>query len=140
MKTKIFAFMFLLGLAFFFGCKNNDDDESATQTNTLQGTWHLRNVSGGFAGINVDFDRGEVKWTFNTSTGKLEVENNVPFANPDFDYTLFVSGTYNYAVTTSGDTKVLMIEGLSYGTVTVSDQTMTLDEQGTDGFLMQFER
>ena len=51
-------FMFLL-----FSCTSDDDNQKTEAT--LNGSWHLVNISGGLVGVNDDFDTGLITWIFN---------------------------------------------------------------------------
>lgn len=67
--AKVFLiYLFLIG---FVSC----DDDKNTTVNKIEGIWNLRNVSGGIAGVDTNFDFGVILWQFRSDSGELLVDN-----------------------------------------------------------------
>ena len=142
MKIKILTLLFVIGFGFLTSC-NNDDDNS-TQVKTISGTWNLKNVSGGLQSVNVDYSRGDVKWSFNQTNNTLIVENNVT-TEPKVIYAGFDSGTYNYEIQQGPNNQILFIDEIESGGIILTDffilnQNITMSGSGADGFVFKFER
>tara|TARA_B100001105_G_scaffold241774_1_gene221423 strand:+ start:641 stop:1042 length:402 start_codon:yes stop_codon:yes gene_type:complete len=133
MKKLLYIF---LGLSLMFGCS---DDES-NQTETLNGIWNLKNVSGGLAGINIDYNQGDVKWSFNLENNTLIVENNIITTGPEDIYAGLESGTYNIEITQSGEIQTLFINNTERGVLILLNDNLKIDEGFADGFITEFER
>ena len=43
------------------GCTDTD---TPLEVDPMQGTWNLLNISGGFVGMDQDFEKGTVVWSF----------------------------------------------------------------------------
>ena len=138
MKSKFLLFAFLGIVVFYTACTSKD---SVLEETTLNGTWKLKNVSGGLADINIDYNEGDVYWTFNTKNGKLEVINNIETTGPEDIYAIFDTGTYNFTVSTEATEDVLYVSGEKIGVITISKDKLLLD-QGVpvDGVLTEFVR
>ena len=55
---KVYGLMLALCLIFVLnGCSTDSTHE---KNDKVSGTWNLINVSGGFAGIDEDFEKGEI--------------------------------------------------------------------------------
>mgnify|MGYP004285581033 FL=1 len=120
-----------------FGCS---DDES-NQTETLNGIWNLKNVSGGLAGINIDYNQGDVKWSFNLENNTLIVENNIITTGPEDIYAGLESGTYNIEITQSGEIQTLFINNTERGVLILLNDNLKIDDGlYADGFITEFER
>ena len=136
---SIFLLIIFLGIATIYpGCK---DKNIISQEATLSGAWKLKNVSGGLAGINIDYNEGDVYWTFNMNNGKLEVINNIETTGPEDIYSGFETGTYNFVVNLDGNEDVLYVNGQKIGVITISKDKLLID-QGVpvDGFMTEFAR
>jgi hypothetical protein len=134
MKKLLYIF---LGLSLMFGCS---DDES-NQTETLNGIWNLKNVSGGLAGINIDYNHGDVKWSFNLENNTLIVENNIITTGPEDIYAGLESGTYNIEITQSGEIQTLFINNTERGVLILLNDNLKIDDGlYADGFITEFER
>ena len=120
-----------------FACS---DDES-NQTETLNGIWNLKNVSGGLAGINIDYNQGDVKWSFNLENNTLIVENNIITTGPEDIYAGLESGTYNIEITQSGEIQTLFINNTERGVLILLNDNLKIDDGlYADGFITEFER
>jgi len=107
--------------------------------------WHLINVTGGFAGVDHDFEMGDIIWRFDNVNSALSVENN------NTDDTLEDSldtGTYDQYFFEEDDKLFLFIDNNDYGLIIISedDQIFTLNQNitssgnGADGFIYEFKR
>ena len=131
MKTiyLVLAFSFL----FLTSCTQDDNDNNS-ENNIVNGTWSIRNVSGGIAGINEDFQEGKMVWGFNR--GKLTVTN---LETNSFRYGL-ENGIYSYKIEKIKDIYFLYIDNSEFGGINllkngfIIDQNITSNGTGADGF------
>ena len=131
MKPIVIAFILTLVLS---NCTNNDD---GPKKDILTGSWNVQHISGGFAGIDDDYESGVIVWTFNANNATLSVENN---NEADVIYDGLPTGSYSYAILTVEGEQFLEINGQEqYGIIRSSGQVL-LDENktstgsGADGF------
>lgn len=140
MKLKTLILTLLIGSGILISC--SDDADILPQEEQLNGTWNLKNLSGGFAGLNENYSNGTITWTFNPQNQTIIVDNNIP-ASEGF---IFSSGTYNYSITIAGGQKYVNIDSDEYGGLTISANNLTIDQNkiswgvGTDGFILNFEK
>ncbi|WP_053976426.1 hypothetical protein [Mangrovimonas xylaniphaga] len=134
MKTKLLiAFLFFSSL---YSCCNSDDDH--TNTNTLEGSWNLVRVTGGFAGVDDEFEPGLIVWDFNTSSTTITVTNNNT-GNTIYDG--LPTGTYSYNLSTTEEGEYITVENMLNGQLNISGNQMTLDDNvAADGFLLTFNK
>ena len=64
-RSTMKSTFYILGLILVVLSCNSDDDVQQNTEPTLFGPWSLVNVSGGFAGVNDDFEIGTITWNFN---------------------------------------------------------------------------
>ena len=137
MKTKL-----LILLIAFFGLTtscDNDDDNGPNNETTIAGTWDLRNISGGIAGVNTNFEPGLIQWNFNAETFILTVQNNN--SNEEVLYDGLESGTYSYELTEIEGEKHVMVEDSDFGSYMISGDGLIIDQNmGADGYVFTFER
>lgn len=136
MKTmKLLALALTVG--FFTGCNNDDDSNGET---TLEGTWKLTRVQGGFGGADEEFQSGAITWTFDFDDQTVDVVNN----QPESDYDFFETGTYDFEVLSTNDPNDpcghMIIDNLDFGCLDISSNTLKLDQQMADGFLITLKR
>ena len=116
---------------------NNDDDKPQV----VRSEWHLKNVSGGLAGVNNDFHFNQVIWVFNELQGSLTVLNNNTNAVEDG----LDSGTYTYSILDDGTTTFLIIDENEFGGLIILNNNLTIDQNltitgtGADGFIYSFQ-
>ncbi|OUR94254.1 hypothetical protein A9Q87_00995 [Flavobacteriales bacterium 34_180_T64] len=140
MKIRILTFLLTLGVITFTSCDNDDD---SSQIVTFEGTWNLKNISGGFAGIDDEYDSGIITWTFNNQNLMLNVINN---SSQESIYSGYESGTYTYSITESNGSEYIVINTEVFGKLILLGNNLTLNQDetpsgsGADGFLLQFER
>jgi len=134
MKTSFYVLLLVL-LA--ISC-NSDDDGAQNNEPTLHGQWSLINVSGGFAGIDDDYESDIIIWDFNQDTQEITVTNtNIEL----IIYDGLPSGVYDYDVITTQDTSTITIEGIDFEITTLTNSQLILDQGvAADGFLLRFIR
>ena len=77
MKLKLIILTLFLGVGLLIYCSKEDKNISSTEA-LLNGTWNLKNLSGGFAGLNENYSIGTITWAFNVQNKTIIVNNNVP--------------------------------------------------------------
>jgi len=109
-------------------------------TNTdlsIEEKFYLVNVSGGFAGVNENFDRGQIIWTFNEQNSTLIIEKNT---NENFSG--LNEGLYSYSIENINNRLFLHIDENELGGISTNVSGMIIDENmrstgsGADGFIM----
>jgi len=127
------AFLILI---FICSCTDNDDSNATIEK------WNLINVSGGFAGIDLTIEKGEIIWTLNEHDSILDIENN-------YRGTFVVSlptGRYSYFVEEINNTSYITIDRDEYGGIDILGNQIVIDENisstgtGADRFVFRFER
>ena len=137
MKIGKLSLLIILGITLFTSC-NNDD---STESESIIGIWNVKNISGGIAGIEDEYETGIITWAFNNQT--LIVENNDTQGNI---YSGFESGTYNYSATKINGINYIIIDNSEYGGYTLSNNNLIINQNettsgsGSDGFMLQLER
>ena len=122
----------------FLSC-NNDDD--ATPVESISGTWKMQNVSGGLQGINIDYQDGDVDWTFDTDSQTVRVENRILTTGPEDIYAGPETGSYPYEVEQLGQTQILYLDEEVMGGIILSGNTLTIDSgSDADGLVTIFVR
>jgi hypothetical protein len=131
----------IIVLASFLVCCNNEDPQPSSESSSIRGTWHLKHVGGGLQGLNLNYGRGQVKWTFD-GAGNLVVENNIMTTGPEQIHSGFSTGTYPYEIRVSGDTTFLVLDNQQLERiVSISNNILSIDEGIVmDGFMRQLER
>mgnify|MGYP000498269196 CR=1 FL=1 len=134
MKNVFYALTFML---LMFSCTSDDDNQNTEAT--LNGSWHLVNISGGLVGVNDDFDTGLITWIFNENNLELTVINT---NTTDVIFDGLASGTYNYQpLTTTGENTDIVVDFFSFRITTLTTVQLILDEGiAADGFLLTFSR
>ncbi|WP_299890252.1 hypothetical protein [uncultured Lacinutrix sp.] len=136
MKVKLFIL-----LIFVMGCQNNDIDSSENLTDTINGTWNLKNVYGGLMPIDIDYNIGEVKWTFNDANGNVIVENNIITTGPEDVYSGLDSGTYTYEIQIINNIEVLYVNNAEMGVLQLLNNNLDIDNGlASDGYITSFKR
>ncbi|HMC01070.1 MAG TPA: hypothetical protein VKN14_08555 [Flavobacteriaceae bacterium] len=131
---KLCLLLIICSLSLSSSCESDDAKNPESET------WFLVNVSGGFAGINEDVDKGSVIWTFNSQDSNLKIENN-----SDNNYS-FESGNYSYSVLSANNNNYLVIENNEFGGMIetnselIIDQNMQSNGSGADKFILRFEK
>lgn len=126
-----------LSLVFFMSC--SDDD--SIQSDTINGVWNLKNISGEFTGIDIDYNQGDVTWDFNLENNTLIVENNIITNGPEDIYAGLDSGTYEIRIENGEGIETLFIDDIDRGQLILLGTNLKIDEGlVSDGFLTEFER
>jgi hypothetical protein len=138
---KAYGLMLFLGLIFVFtGCSTDNAHE---KNDKLGGTWSLINVSGGFAGIDEDFEKEAIVWKFDTKDGTLIVANN---DGSNAINNGLPTGTYTYSVLQEKDLFYLEVNDKEIGEIAIDKSQLVLDQNsttmgnGADGFVMVLVR
>ncbi len=138
MQIGKLSLLMISGIILFTSCSN---DEESTTLESLNGIWNVKNISGGIAGINDDYDDGTITWTFTNQM--LTVENNESQGNL---YSGFESGTYNYTVSEINGFQYIFINNVEFGSYALATNSLIIDQNetssgaGADGFILQLER
>lgn len=133
----------LILLISFFALTNCSINNDNTQPKVTEVYWSLTNTTGGLAGVNDNFDKGEIKWVFNELTETLIVEND---NTDDTKQDGLDSGNYAYSVLEVGLNSFLIIESEEVGRLTISISKLIIDENQTsqgdlnDGFIYTFTK
>lgn len=140
MKTRILIFALALVFGLFTSCDKEDKNESQ-QSNTVVGSYSLMNVSGGLMGANVNFTKGEIQWSFNTTSNILTVNNSIDTTDSRYSFSDLPSGTYTYQFQTQNSQQVLFVGGTERGPIAFTSNGWNLDDGiPVDGFLIKFEK
>lgn len=142
----------IISLFLLFNCSVNNDDGLDAQPQEIQiFQWHLINVTGGIAVVDIDFELDTIIWVFSVDfagNGSLQVENN------NTDDTLedaFETGTYSVSIpasSTNQEESFLFVNGDEFGHVlTPTSEDLIINqnirsngETGSDGFIYTFKR
>ncbi len=137
----------ILGIILFTltGCSIEGDSNNQPSQITIT-EWNLINVTGGIAGVDHDFETGDIVWSFNNINALLTVNNN----NTEDDLEDGLStGSYNISFIETNDDLFLRISDQEFGEVIISgtdNEDMVIDQnslstgQGSDGFVYTFKR
>ena len=137
MKRSVFYLLFISCVVLFSSCNNNE----ITLLETINGTWHMKNVQGGLSGIDLDYNPEEVKWTFNLQNNILEVENNITTNGPHSIYAGLESGTYNFEIQQNWQEQTLYVNNNKQGVLILIGNNLKIDDDiAADGFITEFEK
>ena len=107
MKNTILLKLFAILLVFASCSKQNIEEEKITMLPPgIDGDWKVTKITGGFAGVNLNFE-GSVLYNFNTTTNQLTVNNNYIGTNPvkglpTGNYPFSLSGTNSININSPG--------------------------------------
>jgi hypothetical protein len=147
MKLKFYIVLAITFLTFSCSVDNNDGLEMDEARVVQIFQWHLVNVSGGFQGVDLDFEMDTVVWIFNidaAGSGTLIIDNN----NTDTDAEDGLdTGSYSVSIPVYDTQSILLVDGNEFGgllTPTEDDlivnQNITSEGTGNDGFVYTFKR
>ena len=128
---KISIFIMVLLTTFFVGCEKQGLENPVN----LKGTWNLSNMSGGLAGINQDFNEGEVVWTFSGS--QVSIKNNI---DESAGYGMPETTTLNYSIQNYQGSYILLLNNQNFGVINLSGTSLSLDDRNADGFKFIFTK
>jgi hypothetical protein len=149
MKIGKLALLIVLGVICFTNCNNNDND--LTITENINGTWNLKNVSGGFSGVNVDYESEIVTWQFIPESKNIIVVNSLINNGPQSVYLPLQSGNYNYTISEINNKRFIKIEGFKifdngeYGKYEIKNNELVINQgegseaNANDAFTLKFE-
>lgn len=129
----------LLSVLIISSCSNSDNE---SKEDILTGVWNVQNISGGFVGMDQDFETATITWTFNASDSKLTVVNNNVLV--DVIYDGLDSGSYPYSIIEVDDESFLEINGQEFAGISITNGQLVLDQNkistgsGADGFILLF--
>ncbi|MBU2926880.1 hypothetical protein [Winogradskyella psychrotolerans] len=125
------TFYFLAVLLFTLSCNSNDDAQQNSDP-VLSGSWSLVNVSGGFAGVDDNFESGIITWNFNTDPTEITITNS---NTASVIHSGYPSGTYNYDVLITANDTTLVIDNADLRIISLTTNQLILDEgMVSDGF------
>ncbi|HLS30136.1 MAG TPA: hypothetical protein VK021_04720 [Flavobacteriaceae bacterium] len=136
MKPTILFLCLILTLT---SCSSDDNPIQINDPKSLEGSWTMVNIFGGFAGIDDNYEPGEIIWTFDQEDQMLMVDNSV---GTDAPITSGLnSGTYDYHIETEEEIDYLFIDGYNSGKYSIDSDTLIIDDNpGADGFRYTFEK
>ncbi len=151
MKNSIIA-LFIIFTELLVSCQKEnlidlDLNRKATtrleNLNQLSGTWTLITISGGFAGINENFQPNVITWQFSENNQLITVINNNPPTNAIYDG--LPAGNYNYnntiQVNCGNETVPLNIINSFESCYSISNDTLVINNnQIADGFKLTLVR
>ncbi|WP_417876116.1 hypothetical protein [Winogradskyella sediminis] len=134
MKTY---FYFLALMLLTLSCKS-DDDADQNLNPTLIGSWSLVNVSGGFAGVDDDFNDGVILWNFTNNPSEITITNT---NTTEVVHSGYPSGTYSYEIETTPNDTIVVIENTDLRIISLTTNQLILDEGVvSDGFQYTFNK
>lgn len=137
---------FLIAFSFLFiltSCSLNDANNNDEAQEVILSFWHLRETSGGFAGVNDQFELDTVVWFFDETNGTVTIENN---NTDDTKQDALDSGTYTYSIITGDIGLFIIVDGNELGEITIDQTNFVIDQNNTsggvaaDGFVYTFQR
>ncbi|WP_338356819.1 hypothetical protein [Yeosuana marina] len=141
MKQYVYVLLILFSVTLTNCSLNSTSDTNTSQI--VKSSWNLVNISGGFAGVNENFNTGEIVWSFNEDNSILTVTNTNTSGSIEYGP---ISGTYSFSVTNKGSNLFLFIDSNEFGSFTVTqnqliiDQSITTNGSAADKFIYIFER
>lgn len=143
MKRKFLACAVIL-LTLISCSLSNDNNDGPTEI--VITNWNLINVTGGIAGVDHNFEIGEIIWFFDEINDVLSVTNN----NPDDSLEDGLdTGNYHLLFQIIDDKIYMFVEFNEFGELIISgidNEDMTIDQnslstgQGSDGFIYTFKK
>lgn len=132
--TKI-KFFILFILTFAIQSCSTDEPEQK-----LEGTWRLKSAMAP-EGSSIDYNDGEVTWTFNESTHTLYVQKNITTLGPEDFFSGLSTGTYNFSVIDTDGKKNLYVEGIPEGIFAYTNENLVINsDEEAEGFIKVFRR
>lgn len=119
------------------------DTHSSVEVDPMYGTWNLLHISGGFVGLDQDFEKGSIVWEFDDGQQSLTVINN---ASSDVMYTGLDTASYRYSVFVANGSSYLRINDVEFGGIALFNSKMVVDQNlgsqgnGADGFVLVLKR
>ena len=134
-QIKRLVLLLMLSITFSSCYKDN------TVSSNINGTWHMTNMSGGVAGIDIDYANTDILWIFDDLSATLTV--NVAATVDNYHY--LSPGTYDYSILIKKKLSYLVVD-TEIGQISIIDSQMIIDENkqsnadGTDGYILKLEK
>lgn len=144
MKKVLFYSFLAISLSLtLISCEaTSDSDEIILEKNgTTIGHWNLTNISGGFMGINQDYEPRSVVWDFNNRNTTLNIEHNIKSV-----IDILKPGNYHYYILDNKGYSYLYIEEFEFGQIVREKNKLIIDQNKrssgymSDGYILTFER
>ncbi len=118
-----FAIITLL-IFVLLSCNKDNKEEN------LEGKWNLVNATGGIAGFNINYPKGQIIWIFDDGT--LSIDNKYA-GQLNFS---FPSGNYRYFEINPSNLTTLYINDQQFGDIKISNDSLIIDQSSfiSDGF------
>ncbi len=135
MGTIRFLFILVVSLFVLEAC-DNDDQIVLPKKETK--VWNLKNVSGGFLGLDIDYDKADIIWEFIPSDSNLIVTNSTLIKEPQSLYIPLESGTYKYETKEVKGDSFIYIDGFGtydngeYGSYEENDELIINQNKGSE--------
>ncbi|WP_116788043.1 hypothetical protein [Flavobacterium psychrotrophum] len=115
----------------------SDDPEG----NSLNGSWKLTNATV-TDGPSLEYETGEVMWTFNENAKTLVVQNNIKTAGPENIMSGLPTGFYDYTIINEANKSYLYVEGHEQGAFanTGSNLVISTDPDNIKNLTKVFKR
>ncbi len=141
MASKVVITFIILGALLFTNCSDDDTSTTPVEQESIQGSWNLKKVSGGLMGTSIDYDKGLVEWSFDTTTNRLTIINTILTTGTEDIYAGLDSGTYDYEIRLEENTITLFVNDTKQGALILSESALKIDNDiATDGLIKEFER
>lgn len=127
----------ILGILLAFLMTGCSSDSNSNHESIVDGQWKLVHVTGSFAGIESNFNPGEITWSFNPTTQTVTIVNN----NTDVNKTdIFETGIYNYQIVAGENpqicSEVIKIDNIEMGCFSIVDGNLQLNQNFADGYTL----
>ncbi len=141
MKLKILTL--LVCFIAFTNCSLDSTSEDIQQYDVF---FHLSNVNGGISGINENYSKNQVVWSFFLETnisGTLTVVNTISDESAETGLT---SGTYDFYFENDNENVFIFINDVEIGSIVFYNEEMIIDQNikttgtGSDGYVYTFDR
>ena len=135
MRTNLYS-LIILSISFLL---INCSETTKFSKNSIQNSWMLKNVTGGLQGLQLDYSGEEVNWTF-YDNNTVKIDNYTSSNTQFFTYVGFVTGTYPYEIKMENNQKILYINHLKQGMISIKDEQLLIDDEfAADGILKTFQ-
>lgn len=116
---------FLIALYFLVFSVTSCQKDEDTNTDNIDGSWNLVNVSGGFSGIDKDYNKGVIVWKFSTENNILTVANSL---DSDGNFSSLASGTYSFSIIMKDSNSYLVVDSNEMGGMILTNNELILDQ------------
>ena len=126
--------LLIFGIGLLANCSDDQDDFS--QEKTINGTWSLIKKHGGLASVDIDYPKGDIKWTFKEMDSSLTIENKI---GNDHAFLLH-SGTYYYDIQQQGESQILFVNNDYRMLILSMEDNLIITDDMNDGFTAEFKK